>query len=149
MKVYYYKGQFTDPIGKVHHFVIAGVLRRCHKSSYVETYDQETWSNGIEYGDKELERYLSIGISIQNPEDNYDERIGELQAEGRALKPRKSEQIREIYVTKFGMLNESLVFAILQNIGDAIVSNPESFIPGYFKMCERWTKGKEQSSSAS
>jgi len=143
MKTYFYKSQFTDCVGKVHHVTVAGVVRKCHTMSYVETADTKAWAEGIMYGDTELEKFLSIGVSIQNPEDEYNERVGELQAEGRALKPRRPEQIRELYVTKYGMLNERLVEAILQNVAEAVALNPESFIPGYLKMEKRW-KGNQQ-----
>lgn len=80
-------GEFTDFKGEVHKFVIAAVVRKCNPYTYLETYDN---SGNIIYGDKEMEKFMSIGLSICNPEDKYNEKIGMLRAEGRALKPRKS-----------------------------------------------------------
>lgn len=126
-------GEFTDYKGQVHKFVVAGVVRKSAPHSWVDTNDSNYWAgeSDIEYGDKDLEKFLSIGISICNPLDPYNEEIGKLQAKGRALKPRKPELVREMHVTKGGMLSKEMVECAINITAKAIKNDPGQFIKGY------------------
>jgi hypothetical protein len=141
-------GEFTDFKGLVHKFVVAGVVRKCCPDTWVDTNDQEYWAGraGIEYGDKDLEKFLSIGISICSPLDKYDEKIGKLQAEGRALKPRKSELVREMYVTKGGMLSQEMVECAINITAKAIKKDPGQFVKGYNVAELKWKASQNTSS---
>lgn len=123
-------GEFTDFKGEIHKFVVAGVVRKCLPGTIVDVY-KTYYGNEIIYGDKDLEKFLSIGISICSPLDKYDEKIGKLQAEGRALKPRKSELVREMYVSKGGMLSKDIVKSVLDYTANALKNDPGQFIKGY------------------
>ena len=123
-------GEFTDFKGEIHKFVVAGVVRKCLPGTIVDVY-RTYYDNEIMYGDKDLEKFLSIGISICSPLDKYDEKIGKLQAEGRALKPRKPELVREMHVTKGGMLSKEMVECAINITAKAIKNDPGQFIKGY------------------
>lgn len=139
-------GEFTDFKGEVHKFVIAAVVRKCNPYTYLETYDN---SGNIIYGDKEMEKFMSIGLSICNPEDKYNEKIGMLRAEGRALKPRKSENVRQMACTKGGMLDDVYVELYLESMKNYIIKDPGKFIPGYNRLYKKWKEQSSQEQSAS
>lgn len=139
-------GEFTDFKGEIHKFVIAAVVRKCHPHTYLETYD---YSGDIMYGDKEMEKFMSIGLSICNPEDKYNEKIGMLRAEGRALKPRKPENVRQMACTKGGMLDDVYVELYLETMKNYIIKDPGKFIPGYNRLCKKWIEQQSQEQSAS
>ena len=140
-------GEFTDYKGQVHKFIIAGVVRKSVPNSWVDTNDCNYWNgeSDIEYGDKDLEKFLSIGISICNPLDPYNEEIGKLQAEGRALKPRKSELVREMHVTKGGMLSKEVVEFVVNNTAEALKKDPGQFIKGYNVAELKWKQSQSSS----
>ena len=139
-------GEFTDFKGEVHKFVIAAVVRKCNPRTYLETYD---CSGDMPYGDKEMEKFMSIGLSICNPEDKYNEKIGMLRAEGRALKPRKSENVRQMACTKGGMLDDVYVELYLESMKNYIITDPGKFIPGYNRLYKKWKEQSSQEQSAS
>lgn len=139
-------GEFTDFKGEVHKFVIAAVVRKCNPYTYLETYDN---SGDVIYGDKEMEKFMSIGLSICNPEDKYNEKIGMLRAEGRALKPRKSENVRQMACTKGGMLDDVYVELYLESMKNYIIKDPGKFIPGYNRLYKKWKEQSSQEQSAS
>lgn len=141
MKTYFKTGEFTDYRGELHKFVIAGVVRKCYPNSYAETYDYDAQQKEIFYGDRALEKCLSIGISICNPKDGYNEQIGKMQAEGRANVCRKPELCRQMFVTKSGMLSNEMVEAALEITAKAIVDNPGQFIKGYNTAERKWKEG--------
>lgn len=139
-------GEFTDFKGEVHKFVIAAVVRKCNPHTYLETYD---CSGNVIYGDKEMEKFMSIGLSICNPEDKYNEKIGMLRAEGRALKPRKSENVRQMACTKGGMLDDVYVELYLESMKNYIIKDPGKFIPGYNRLYKKWKEQSSQEQSVS
>ena len=139
-------GEFTDFKGEIHKFVIAAVVRKCNPRTYLETYD---CSGNVIYGDKEMEKFMSIGLSICNPEDKYNEKIGMLRAEGRALKPRKSENVRQMACTKSGMLDDVYVELYLESMKNYIIKDPGKFIPGYNRLYKKWKEQSSQEQSAS
>lgn len=133
MKTLFKTGIFKDFEGKERNFVIAAVVYGT-KSVLIEETD--------ECFDlcQDIDKILSIGISICHPSDEYNEEKGKLQAEGRALKCRDSNRTRKIAVTNSGILNEEVVTAILNNTAKALASKPEVFSKGYRAAKLKWEK---------
>lgn len=127
------KDQFVDYAGQIHYFMIAGVSIEYEDSLEVTT------GAGIEadfcgY----LDKGLHIGISICNPEDKFDEKIGALKAIGRAKK-----SIAALYATNPGYINSKMVKALLEQEAEYLKQNPELYIAGYAESKERYLKRKE------
>lgn len=113
------KDSFEDFAGKTHHYVIAAVS--------VLVYDSIGYLG--DNGDISIEpmtKGLSLGISICNPEDEFNEELGVLKAVGRAKK-----SIPVIYTSKSGLINTKTVRALLEQESEFLKNNPEKFIKGY------------------
>lgn len=129
--VSYRKGQFTDYVGNVHHFVVAAVstTEPCDPDSdlYLTEYDNA-------YGDiideEPINKALLIGIAICNPRDEFDEEKGKKIAYNKAVNG-KSLHRPAIYTTRPGYINTAVVEAVLDNIVNYIGKDPGSVIPGY------------------
>lgn len=129
--VNYRKGQFTDYVGNVHHFVVAAVstTKPCDPDSdlYLTEYDNA-------YGDlidgEPINKALLIGIAICNPRDEFDEEKGKKIAYNKAVNV-KSLHHPAIYTTRPGYINTAVVEAVLDNIVNYIGKDPGSVIPGY------------------
>ena len=138
---------FTDYAGKVHNFVIAAVSQnlptRTGQLNYNPTdsdklsvaYDVAEYIE--DYGTMEylgtVSKVLRIGISICNPEDVFDEKVGVLKAVSRALEAKPT-----LFATHPGVINTNVVNALLKQEAEYLKNNPESFISGYADMRERY-----------
>lgn len=127
------KDQFTDYAGQIHYFMIAGVSIE-YEDSLEVTAENDLESEFSIYIDKGLH----IGISICNPEDEFDEKIGALKAIGRAKK-----SIAALYTTDPGYINSKMVKALLEQEADYLKQNPELYIAGYDDAKKRYLKNKE------
>lgn len=123
-------GSFIDFRGLEHKFVVAGVMldlyQYAHSGSCVNTPRFE--------GYVPFDKALSIGISICNPGngnpdtgDTYNEKVGELQAIGRAEK--KCDRV--ITFSKSGMVNTDIVNDFVNRTVNTLTNNPGIFIAGY------------------
>lgn len=122
------KDSFVDYAGKTHHFIIAAVSKDLtHVAMDINHLDQ---TNAIPKG-------VSLGISICNPEDKFDEQIGVCKAVGRADNAEIS-----LYATNKGYINTTLVRAFLQQEAEYLKNNPEKYIAGYWEAKERYLKKK-------
>lgn len=117
--VEYLCDSFVDFEGKEHKFVLCALSQ---VKEDVEVYDGET---GAYY---ESARVLTIGCSVCNLNDDYDEALGKKIAYNRA----KSEKyIPTLVSTLPGVINTSLVQALLRQEADYIKRDPNCVIPGY------------------
>ena len=126
------KDSFVDYAGKTHHFVIAAVSKPCEENTASVIWDD--WTVEVQ---ESLSKGLSIGISICNPEDTFDEKVGVLKAVSRA---QKSDPV--LYVTNPGYINSTLVKAFLQQEANYLKNNPELYIEGYSDAKKRYLKKK-------
>lgn len=140
-KVQYIIDSFIDFEGKEHKFVIAAVSTilptKCKNSNF--PFDKELENNDLFYDvDIYVEDYgmcdtyatvvkeVSLGYSICNPEDDFNEEIGKLKAYHRALCSKD-----KLFVTKAGMINSPMVEGLLKQEAEYLKSNPGSRIKGY------------------
>lgn len=138
---------FTDYAGKVHHFVIAALSQNLptrtgqvennpineedvnviyEVGEYVEDYGTENYLGTVT-------KVLRLGISICNPTDTFDEKVGVLKATARAHTNKPV-----LYAANAGVINTDVVRALLVQEASYLKNNPENFIPGYADMRERF-----------
>ena len=114
----YVYGSFNDYLGKEHKIIVCGVT----KSEESEI----AFRRGYEITCKEIQKTLSIGVSICNPNDEYDEEKGQMIAYNRALK-------EEVLLTssRRGMFNTATVHFLLNDYLKYIERDPGSILKGY------------------
>ena len=132
---------FVDYKGKEHHFVICayskllprtfkeaeGIEFDADKDDRVETF---TVSYASSYGcldnyDKVV-KSVSIGVSICNPEDEFNYVVGCKKAQARAKNSNAT-----LYATKSGMINTTMVTGLLTQEAEYLKNNPDAYIKGY------------------
>lgn len=138
---------FIDYAGKVHQFVIAALSQNLPtrtgqlESSPVDDNDVSVIHEvGVYVEDYGTEDYLGtvtkvirLGVSICNPTDTFDEKVGALKAAARA---RNAEPA--LYAANPGVINTRVVKALLEQEAEYLKHNPENFIPGYADMRDRY-----------
>ena len=134
---------FVDYKGKEHHFVICAYSKLLPKTakevegiyldpnidenSHVSTF---TVSYADSYGS--LDNYdavvksVSIGVSICNPEDEFNYVMGCKKAQARAKNSNAT-----LYATKSGMINTTMVTGLLTQEAEYLKNNPDAYIKGY------------------
>ena len=132
---------FVDYKGKEHHFVICayskllpktfkeaeGIEFDADKDDHVETF-------AVSYADSYgcLDNYdkvvksVSIGVSICNPEDEFNYVVGCKKAQARAKNSNAT-----LYATKSGMINTTMVTGLLTQEAEYLKNNPDAYIKGY------------------
>lgn len=118
------KESFIDFEGKTHKFVIAAIKVPTSQLVQDDAYGVVSTSA---YG-------LKIGVSICNPEDEFDEKLGVTKAVGRA---NKSDVV--LLAPFSGQLSENLIHTFLIQEVEYIKSNPEKYIKGYNKAKDKYT----------
>lgn len=128
------KDSFVDYAGRTHYFVIAAV------SDNLVTESGDTLMI-VQPGELNVigsvEKGIRIGISICNPEDEFNEKVGTLKAIARA----KNSKV-VLYASDAGYINTKLVRAFLEQEADHLKSNPDLYIEGYNDSKARYLKRK-------
>ena len=138
---------FTDYAGKVHPFVIAALSKNLPiRSGQLEDNPvseddipviHEVGTYVEDYGTLDylgtVTKVVCLGVSICNPTDTFDEKVGALKAAARAhdAKP-------VLYASKPGVINTKVVKALLEQEAEYLKNNPENFIVGYADMRDRY-----------
>lgn len=132
-------GEFTDYKGLIHKIIVVVTVEvlPCYRNS--KTHENEEYSvahyteSGGEEDYKIVCRALRLGIAICNPEDNFDEEKGKNSAVGRAM---NSDPV--LYAAKSGIVNTTLVNALLKQELEYVCANPDVIIPGYTESKKRY-----------
>ena len=132
---------FIDYKGKEHHFVICAyskLLPRTFKEAegieFDADKDDRVETFAVSYADSYgcLDNYdkvvksVSIGVSICNPEDEFNYVIGCKKAQARAKNSNAT-----LYATKSGMINTTMVTGLLTQEAEYLKNNPDVYIKGY------------------
>lgn len=130
------KDSFVDYAGKTHHFVIAAV------SDGFETETSDSLMiiqpDGVSFDVVGyVERGVRVGISICNPADEFNEKVGTLKAIARA----KNSGVA-LYASDRGYINTKLVRAFLEQEAEHLKNNPDKYIEGYNDSKARYLKKK-------
>lgn len=132
---------FVDYKGKEHHFVICAyskLLPRTFKEAegieFDTDKDDRVETFAVSYADTYgcLDNYdkvvksVSIGVSICNPEDEFNYVVGCKKAQARAKNSNAT-----LYATKSGMINTTMVTGLLTQEAEYLKNNPDAYIKGY------------------
>ena len=144
-KVVYRFGEFTDFAGNVRKFVVAALSELLPDGEEVFTPNrhyttdtqfgvvQVSGDGNVEIHDTVLKR-VSLGFAVCSPEDEYNEELGKTIALGKAEK----RPVGVMYATKTGMINTSLVDALLDQEVEYFKNNPGAVLAGYNKAKEAY-----------
>ena len=134
---------FVDYKGKEHHFVICAYSKLLPKTAkevegiYLDPdidKDAHVSTFTVSYADSFgcLDNYdavvksVSIGVSICNPEDEFNYVVGCKKAQARAKNSNAT-----LYATKSGMINTTMVTGLLTQEAEYLKNNPDVYIKGY------------------
>lgn len=127
------KDKFVDYADKEHQFVVAAVRvpLKNDDGNYPDVMSMRSTMGCVQMG-------LKIGISICNPLDGFDEKIGVLKAIARA----NNSEIA-LYTAHPGQLGDNLIRAYLEQEAQYVKANPDRYIKGYNDAKERFLKHQE------
>lgn len=146
---------FVDYAGKTHYFTIAAVsslLPRNGKELGMDSLEDNTVTHEVaiyieDYGTDDylcnVTKALRLGISMCNPTDKFDEKVGALKAIARARENEPS-----LLSVDPGTINTRVVRALLEQEAEYLKHNPENFIEGYADMKASYEKRKEMEAMA-
>ena len=146
---------FVDYAGKTHYFTIAAVsslLPRNGKELGMDSHEDNAVIHEVavyveDYGTDDylcnVTKALRLGISMCNPTDEFNEKVGALKAIARA---RENEPA--LLSIDPGTINTRVVRALLEQEAEYLKHNPENFIEGYADMKARYEKRKEMEAMA-
>ena len=146
---------FVDYAGKTHYFTIAAVssLLPCNgKELGMDSLEDNTVTHEVaiyveDYGTDDylcnVTKALRLGISMCNPTDKFDEKVGALKAIARARENEPS-----LLSVDPGTINTKVVRALLEQEAEYLKHNPENFIEGYADMKASYEKRKEMEAMA-
>lgn len=146
---------FVDYAGKTHYFTIAAVsslLPRNGKELGMSSHEDNTVTHEVgiyveDYGTDDylcnVTKALRLGISMCNPTDEFDEKVGALKAIARARENEPS-----LLSVDPGTINTRVVRALLEQESEYLKHDPENFIEGYADMKARYEKRKEMEAMA-
>lgn len=117
--VEYLCDSFVDFMGKEHKFVLCAVSR-VNENVEVFFNDTDTFVDSA--------RTLTVGWSVCNTVDEFDEELGKEIAYNRAV---NSKYLPDIVSTVPGIINTKLVMALLEQEAEYIKRDPNCIIPGY------------------
>ena len=88
------------------------------------------------------EKYLSLGVSVQNPQDlKPNEELGKTIALGKAKKDKSC--IGKLYTTNKGFINQKVVEALLEQEMSFFKNSPGMYLKGYNKDKELYQKNAQ------
>lgn len=128
-KVEYIVDSFKDFTGAERQFVMAAVSIHGEPDIYIEE-DGDIIDND--------EKVLSIGVSVCRPDDEFNEALGKTIAEGKATKYRN----HALYAVDAGLINETMVRALLQQEAEYFKVNPGRYLAGYDRDAEKYRRSE-------
>lgn len=135
-RVEYRTGTFKDYAGNERKYVVAAVSELIDPESMVITNGQK--ENKIVI--TEVCKRLSLGFAICSPEDEWNEELGKTIAFGKAVK----RPAREMYVTHRGMINTTVVNALIDQECAFFENCPGSIIAGYNEAEAKYNANKSK-----
>lgn len=152
-RVEYLTSEFIDYKGEIHPFVICAVsqvlprtVKELGDNSLTDdelakvSYEVNTYIEDYGTGDyfDVVCKVLKLGVAICNPFDTFNEEVGQKKALARA---RTSDPV--IYATKPGVINTTMVQALLKQEAKYIQDNPETLIKGYAETRDKYIASKK------
>lgn len=129
-KVEYKVDSFTDYTGVERKFVLAALSISDESSIYIEESNEEEIESAY--------KVLTLGISVCRANDTFNEELGKKIAEGKANKYRN----HAIYTTDSGLINATMVKALLEQEATYFKANPGRYLIGYDKDKQKYEKSE-------
>lgn len=143
-KVVYKVGKFTDYAGNQREVIFAAVSIDLTKKSREVLIKIDESNEGVDIFDVEFElipKELRLGVAVQNIGDVANTELGKKIAYGKAMKEKSC--FSKMYVTDKGLINKTVVDAILEQEFQYFQSNPGKYLKGYNHSKELYLKPKE------
>lgn len=128
---------FVDFEGKTHKYTIVAISVLEDPCCNVLVFENKEDTSGTEVG---IVKSVRLGISICNPDDEWDEKIGY----SIALQRARNNMEYALYATKRGMINTQLVTALLSQESNYIKNNPSSVISSYKELEKAYREKKQK-----
>ena len=131
-KFYHAWAKATSSNGDEHYVTVVGKFEQSRKEKIVQdVVPVETKPNTIvdgilTYGVKNLNRKLTLGVSICHPSDTFNEEIGINIAKGRI---NRGQDLGQIETSNITMLTEDAIMAEILVKLNHIVENIDEFLP--------------------
>lgn len=131
IKYFHVYGKAVDEKGETHYVTVVGKFEQTRKKAEVKEEVDVEVNNGsfvkgeLKYNVKELNRKLTLGVSICHPSDPFDEEVGVEIAKKRI---EKGQNIGSIETNSATMLTEDAIIAELIVKLNHIVVEIESYI---------------------
>lgn len=132
-KVIYEYGSFIDFKGEEHFITVCALSRSIRRDSeglcVVNCYSDFVC---------DINRVVSVGVSICNPVDTQNFSLGEKIAKNKAM----HETAPTLYTECCGIVTDQLLEALAKQEVEYVKQNPNKFIKGYNDAWKRWEKRK-------
>ena len=122
-KISYKVSSFIDYKNIEHKFVVAAVS---------EVLDEPIWFAGGFF----MNKRISIGVSICNPDDTFNETTGAAAAINRA----RNNYVNALYTHEAGLIGTKMVEGLLDQEIKHVQTNPGKYIKGYDEAAAKYTK---------
>lgn len=132
-KVVYEYGSFIDFKGE-EHFIIACALSRSVRRDSESLGVIDCYSDFV----CDINRVISVGVSICNPADTQNVNLGEKIAKNKAM----HENAPTLYTECCGIATDQLLETLARQELEYVEQNPNKFIKGYNDAWKRWEKRK-------
>lgn len=144
----YLVDSFVDYKGIEHRFTIVAVSQTLPKTGKDIGEDEHYWENEVthevatyleDYGTYDylgtIGKVLKLGVTICNPDDEFNDKVGYNKALARA---RNSKPVLYANVDNLGVINNHVVTALLQQEANYLKENPAKYIKGYKENEEKY-----------
>ena len=121
---------FVDFTGTTRKFIVAAVSTPIKDSAL---YDEN-------FKEISAAKTLSIGFAICNANDTFDEELGLKIAVNKANSPKNKLRMYALYS---GMINTTVVKALMEQEIKYFINNPDSHIPGYHEAESKYLQNKK------
>lgn len=131
-KFYHVYGKAVDTKGETHVVTIVGELVQTRKKTEIkEEVDVETnvgsfVKGELKYDVKQLNRKLTLGLSICHPSDTFDEEVGVEMAKKRI---KNGQNLGAIETSNVTMLTEDAIFAELMVKLNHVIQTIDDYLP--------------------
>lgn len=135
-KVVYKVGNFVDFTGKTREFIFAAVSVETPTDDYGSLVVDLT--DPFDHFDKEVKKTLRIAVAVQNSKDEVNTELGKRIAYGKAMKDKSC--FSKLHSTDKGLINRTVVEAVLEQESKFFKDNPGKYLKGYNKDKEAYLK---------
>lgn len=125
-KVVYKVDNFVDYSGKTREFIFAAVSLDAVNDGFGSLVVDLT-----DASEKEIKKTLRIAVAVQNDKDEVNTELGKRIAYGKAMKDKSC--FSKLHSTDKGLINKTVVDAVLEQEAKFFKENPGKYLKGYNK----------------